>query len=71
MKFSDGLWASRPGYKLHTPKMLLEYQLTQDSIHAYALCHPCLLPGDSDPGLSDHSTDCAGRPCRSRLRYTT
>lgn len=68
MKFSDGLWASRPGYKLHTPKMLLEYQLTQDSIHAYALCHPIQEPEDYTGGVSLEYTFTAPREDMIQVR---
>lgn len=68
MKFSDGLWASRPGYKLHTPKMLLEYQLTQGSIHAYALCHPIQEPEDYTGGVSLEYTFTAPREDMIQVR---
>ena len=38
MKFNEGAWRSRQEYKLHSAKQIIEYAVTDDSIHLYALC---------------------------------
>ena len=38
MKFNEGAWRARQGYKLHTAKQIIEYTYSADSIHLYVLC---------------------------------
>lgn len=52
MKLTDGLWQSRPGWKLHHPCGIQEYRLEQDAISVLALCKPMRSPTD----LTDATT---------------
>lgn len=61
MKFTDGEWQFRPGYRLHYPKQIIEYQVTENSVHAYVLCHEIREPNDYINGVSLEYTFTAPR----------
>ena len=70
MKFSDGLWQKRPGYRIQHPNVILEYDLTEDSIHLYALCHPLDRPDDLTGGTSLEYTFSSPREDMIRVHVT-
>ena len=45
MKFSDGTWQSRPGWRLQHPCEIQEYRLEEDSISLLVLCKSKQAPG--------------------------
>lgn len=40
MRFTDGAWSPRTGYKLHPATYLWKYEIEEDKIHAFVICHP-------------------------------
>lgn len=52
MKFTDGVWQSRPGWRLQHPCGIQEYRVDSDGIHLLVLCKDMRSPGD----LTDATT---------------
>ncbi len=52
MKFTDGLWQSRPGWRLQHPCGIQEIRVDTDGIHLLVLCKEMRSPGD----LTDATT---------------
>ena len=52
MKFTDGLWQSRPGYRLHRPCGIQEYHIDENGIHLLVLCKDRLSPSDLTDAIS-------------------
>ena len=68
MKFTDGTWQSRPGWRLHHPQCIQEYRLEPDGIRLLALCKPMRVPGDLTDAVSLEYSFTAPRPDMIRVR---
>lgn len=52
MKFTDGTWQSRPGYRLQHPCGIQEYRVDGDGIRLLVLCKDMKSPGDMTDATS-------------------
>ena len=70
MKFTDGLWQSRPGWRLMHPRGIQEYRLDERGVRLLALCKEMRSPGDLTDATTLEYAFTAPRPDMIRVRIT-